>query len=200
VRGDAHSGVVLRARVETGFVGLDDRDQAVTVGVAHALEPVDEAEHWRKDFADEAEIPGGVVDALERACDHGRLDRPGEEGMVEADAGLGFEPLGVAAPLPEQHVRDVAVGLRALHEAAELLLAELRVDLEQRDRMEGAVPEPLERVMGRRRTDEVVAHPVPVGDAAAAIRGEDAARVRRDAMREIRVDYLIDPARSPCTK
>ena len=143
------------------------------------------------------------------SCEDGRLDRRGVKGMRETDRVLGHEPVRIAALLPQQHVRDVTVGLRALHQAAQLLLRELRIDVEQRDRVEGAVPEPLEGVMRRRWAHEVELLSVPLRDPTAPVPREDAACFGGDAASLFRVgalrsadgrSYLIEPAKRPCTK
>ena len=143
---------------------------------------MEEGDHGWKDLADEGRIPGRLVDAFHRPGDHRWLDRRGEERIGQPDRVLLLEPVRVRGLLPQQHVRHESVGPGPLDEAAELLLRELDVDVQQRDGMEGAVPEPLERVMGRRGADEVVALAVPFGDAALAIGGEDASGLGRHAV------------------
>ena len=188
LRVDPHRRVVLRARVQSRFVGLDDRDEVVAVLIANAFEPAHERKHGREDLADERRIAGRVVDPLDRARDDRRLDRPGIERTVQADARLRREPLGILAGVPQEHVPDVPIGLRSLHEAAQLLLREIGVDLQQRDRVEGAVPEPLKWVVRRRRAHEVVVHAVPFRGAGAPVGRQDATRFGGDAAGELGID------------
>jgi len=71
-------------------------------------------------------------------------------------------------------VGDEAVRLRTLHQAAQFLLRELGIDVQERDRVERAVPEPLKGVCARRGTDEVITTASPRRNTALPIAFEDA--------------------------
>ena len=115
------------------------------------------------------------MDAEHGARDDRRLDRGGEERVGQPDRLDLFEGDFVRALLPQDHVWDETVGLSTLHQATNLLLRELGIDVEQCDRVERAVPEPLERVGRGRGADEVITTPSPRRDATLPVAFEDAA-------------------------
>ncbi len=177
--GNPHQAVVLRTRVETGFVGLDDRDERVVIGIAVGLEPAEETADRRQDVTHELLVAGRLIDPQHRTCDHRRLDRRGIEGIGEGDRVLPKRRV-VRALFPEEHVRDEAIRPRALHQAADLLFGELRIDVQQRDRVERAVPEPLERISRRRWAHEVVPLSRPRRDPALPVALEYSTRIGGD--------------------
>src|SRR5205807_1193799 len=81
----------------------------------------------RQDLAHELLVPGRLIDPQHGAGDHRRLDRRGIEGIGECDRVLAKRRV-VRALLPEEHVRDEAIGPSALHQAADFLFSELRID------------------------------------------------------------------------
>src|SRR5207237_236759 len=153
----------------------------------------------REHLAYEVRIVCYVVDPLHGPRDDRWLDRRGKEGIRQPDRLNLSQRLLVSALLPQDHVRDETVGLSALHEATDLLLCELGVDVEQGDRVERAIPEPLKRIRPRRWADEVITTASPVRDTALPVAVEDPASLGDDAAVVRRHERGLSPTRMSCT-
>src|SRR5262249_34231340 len=127
------------------FVRLNQRDQVIVVGIAIGFEPAKEAHDRRQHVEQKVAIFGGLIDAPQRAAQHRRLDRGGVKRISKNDRILG-EGVWMKFLLPQQHVRDEAVRLGALEQASNLLLGQLGIDTQQRDRVKARIPQPLKRV------------------------------------------------------
>ena len=159
--------VVSRAEIEPALELRDDRDQVITIRIAHSCQMPVVAVQGHHQLANDVRVTRGG-DPLHRLGDHGGLNTsrrpglPGDRQPAQWTFALQVMPAERrdALSIPEDDVRCEPIVSLPREQPSQLIGGPLRIRARPHDRMEARIPEPLKRVGPNRRHREAIGAPV----------------------------------------